>query len=123
MLNWLFASVGNQGFGGWGSGYGMQNNYWNNPQPVVTPPNHYSEERLHSLELACAALWELLKQKNGYTDDELKSIIQGMGAQRPADPTLGDPNLTQCPKCHHKLLTHNHTKCLWCGADIAGSPL
>ncbi len=111
MLNWLF-------FSDFPYGTGFINPY--TPSTVMTPPpqrtDPYLESRLHSLELACAGLWELLKQKNGYTDDELVDLIKQLDQKRGAHAGTTGP--TVCPKCGHQMLTHNHSKCLWCGANL-----
>jgi hypothetical protein len=81
------------------------------------------ESRLHALETACAGLWQLLKEKNGYTDQELMAHISGQNPQ-PSQPTLtpAADKVAVCPKCGHKMLTHNHNKCLWCGATLDQAP-
>jgi ribosomal protein L32 len=114
MLSWLFLMDTPV--------YGYRNAYIASP-PVNTAQNDYVEARLHSLELACAGLWELLKEKNGYTDAELMTLIKQIDQKR-ADktPTLGNVDHNVCPKCGHKMLTHNHCKCLWCGADLPTNP-
>jgi hypothetical protein len=39
------------------------------------------ELRVQALELTCAALWTILKEKNGYTDDELVQAIHAVDAR------------------------------------------
>jgi hypothetical protein len=119
MLNWLFFDpryMGNYGFGGYG-GYGGFG-YAGAPIQDPTEQDKYIDARLHALEMACAGLWELLKQKNGYSDQELADIIKGLDQKR---ATTGTTQAT-CPRCGHPMLTHNHSKCLWCGADLQGAP-
>jgi hypothetical protein len=73
--------------------------------------------RIESLELACAGLWELLKSKHGYTDEELVAAVTKIdesdgtldGRLRPTDET--------CPRCGQKLLSRKSPNCNWCGAD------
>ncbi len=117
MLNWLFFDPRYMGgFGGFG-GYGGGFSYSTMPVQDPTEQDKYIDARLHSLEMACAGLWELLKQKNGYTDQELADIIKSVDQRRSATA-----NQEKCPHCGHPMLTHNHTRCLWCGADLQQAP-
>ena len=76
------------------------------------------ETRLDYLELACSGLWELLKERHGYTDEELVAAIQGVDARDGnTDGKIGRAAKT-CPSCNRKLLTRDSPKCSWCGADL-----
>ena len=76
------------------------------------------QQRVDSLELACAALWKLLKQTNNFTDDQLKALIHEIDA---ADGTI-DGRITPaggvCPHCGNRILSRTAGKCLWCGAQL-----
>lgn len=76
------------------------------------------ELRIQSLELTCAALWTLLKEQNGFTDDQLVRAIHEVDAR----DGVVDGKITQsakvCPHCKRKVLTRNPTKCAWCGGDL-----
>lgn len=80
-----------------------------------------AELRVQALELTCAALWTILKEKNGLTDEDLVRAIHEVDAR---DGTV-DGKIShvakECPRCHRKLLTRNPTKCAWCGGEL--SPL
>ncbi len=123
MLSWLFNSypMGGMPYGGGGTVPYYQGGIPPAQTPMpATDPN--LEQRLHALEAACSGLWELLKVKNGYSDQELIDVIKGLDTKKQAaaaDPTSPE-NL--CPKCGHKMLTRNHTRCLWCGADVPANP-
>jgi len=92
------------------------------PLREPTEQNAYVEAPLYALEAACAGLWELLKAKNGYSDEELIASIKDWDTKHPATQGKVGTVADVCPKCGHKMLTHNHTKCLWCGADIPANP-
>jgi hypothetical protein len=89
-----------------------------NPPQVAKVDFNQLQQRVDSLELACAALWTLLKHTNGFTDEQLKEIIHQIDA---SDGQL-DGKMTVpaavCPVCKHKLLSKTATKCLWCGAPL-----
>ena len=76
------------------------------------------ENRLDYLEMACAAMWDLLKKRNGYSDEELVAAIQAVDARDGnVDGKMGRVNRI-CPSCKRKLLTRDSPKCSWCGADL-----
>ena len=74
--------------------------------------------RLEGLELACAGLWELLKTKHGYSDDDLVAMIREVDLR---DGKL-DGKITKsardCPSCGRKLLLRKSPNCSWCGAAV-----
>lgn len=81
------------------------------------------ENRVDHLQLACAALWMILKKHHGYTDDELIAAIREVDEMDgSADGKIRNPNAT-CPHCNRKLLTASRDKCSWCGKDLMSSPI
>lgn len=81
------------------------------------------ETRLDYLELACAGLWKILKDKHGYTDEELVSSIQAVDAMDgKVDGKIGRA-ARACPHCDRKLLTRDSPKCSWCGGELGHRPL
>ncbi len=98
------------------------------PQPFQKSPGSPSAEvialqqRVDSLELACAGLWKLLKETSGLTDEQLLGAIHEVDA---ADGAV-DGRITRgggtCPHCGHRLLSRTASKCLWCGAPLAEGP-
>lgn len=101
---------------------------YRSPQTVVIEKDENErfmaiEARLDALELACSGLWDLLKFKHGYTDEELANAVQTVDLR---DGQLDGKIRTtpaDCPHCGRKLLTRSRKKCLWCGADLKASPL
>ena len=81
------------------------------------------EQRLDSLELACAGMWNLLKTKYDLTDEELIASIREVDARDgKLDGRLGiDPNET-CPSCNRKVLLRRGAHCAWCGETLNRSP-
>lgn len=81
------------------------------------------QERVESLELACAGLWELLKFKLGATDDELIAAIRDVDARDgTVDGKITPDPARSCPKCGRKALVRRSAKCAWCGADLGAAP-
>jgi predicted RNA-binding Zn-ribbon protein involved in translation (DUF1610 family) len=81
------------------------------------------EARIDALELACAGLWDLLKFKHAYTDDELARAVQTVDMRDGQLDGKVRPVQADCPHCGRKLLTRSRKKCLWCGAELKASPL
>ena len=80
------------------------------------------EKRIDSLELACAGLWQLLKTKHGYTDEELVRVISEVDARDGAVDGRMQNTGQLCPHCGRQMLTKARGKCLWCGAELAKAP-
>lgn len=83
------------------------------------------ENRIESLELACAGLWQLLKSKHGYTDEELVAAVRDVDARDgKVDGKVGrNPSEAACPHCGRNLLTRRTDACSWCGQPLGRSPL
>lgn len=80
------------------------------------------ERRLESLELACAGLWELLKNKHGYTEEELIQAIREVDARDGTVDGKLNTGTRKCPACQRPQLTKKSPKCSWCGAEMSSSP-
>lgn len=80
------------------------------------------ESRIDALELACAAMWDLLKKKGGLTDDELIRAIEEVdGRDGKVDGKMRPVN-ESCPNCNRRLVTKSRKACVWCGAALKASP-
>ena len=76
------------------------------------------ELRLQSLELACAAMWTILKDKHGYTDELLvEAITEVDGRDGKVDGKISRAERI-CTHCNRKVLTRNPNKCSWCGGAL-----
>jgi len=78
---------------------------------------------VEKLFMITEALWTILKEQHGYTDETLAEMIQqidlrdgkvdgkaGKAAERPS-----------CPQCGRKIV-RNQVRCLYCGADAPQQP-
>ncbi len=75
-------------------------------------------ERLDGLELACAGLWDLLKFKHGYSDDELINAIRTIDARDGEEDGKITRAAQPCPNCNRAPLVRNPKKCSWCGTAL-----
>lgn len=75
-----------------------------------------TNERVDQLLLVCAAMWELVKERTGATDQDLIDKVAILDAQ----DGVADGKLTyapqKCPKCQRTVFP-KHRRCLYCGAD------
>jgi hypothetical protein len=74
---------------------------------------------LHRYAVASQALWQLLRDKLGVTEDELRSMIQSIEQTQSRQASQG-PLL--CPHCHRPTGSHL-PKCMYCGQDLGPRPL
>lgn len=77
---------------------------------------------LERLFMVTQALWEILKEQHGYTDEELALRVQEIDLR---DGNLDGKNksvgVKDCPFCNRKL-QGKHQRCLYCGEFIARDP-
>jgi predicted RNA-binding Zn-ribbon protein involved in translation (DUF1610 family) len=66
------------------------------------------EERVEKLSVLMAGMWELLKEKTGVSDDELKQIVSKVETQRQQDSQQ-----FTCPQCGRAMLARDR-RCLYC---------
>lgn len=80
------------------------------------------EEKLDALSLACHAMWEILQEKHGITNEQLERKIESLDLR---DGTLDGKlsnKITNCPDCGRKI-NERHKNCFYCGADITNGKL
>jgi hypothetical protein len=72
-------------------------------------------ERVDQLLLVCAAMWELLSEKTGVTENDLVAKI----AELDARDGIADGKMTytpiKCPQCSRTIFPKQQ-RCLYCGA-------
>ncbi|BCX48182.1 hypothetical protein HAHE_20900 [Haloferula helveola] len=76
------------------------------------------EHRISKLELVCQALYELLRERGGMTDEELRRKIREIDLRDGAEDTRMRPKPVHCPKCA-ATTTAGALYCPQCGAVIA----
>lgn len=77
-------------------------------------------DRVERLTLASQALWELLKEKHGLTETELKERMEEIDARDGAiDGRIGQETVT-CPSCGRLTITRG-AQCQFCRGPVEGS--
>jgi hypothetical protein len=75
------------------------------------------EKRMNRLSLLCQSMWEMLRERAEFTDDQLASkmlevdLRDGRGDGRIAT------QITDCPSCKRKT-NSRRTTCVICGAEL-----
>lgn len=80
------------------------------------------EKRIEHLELACAGLWEILKEKHGYSDEDLVAAIREVDLRDGKEDGRVRMTEAKCPHCGRQLLARRSKNCSWCGQEVATSP-
>jgi len=79
------------------------------------------EDRLQRLSLACEAMWSLLRDKFGVTDEELLNRLNELDlSDGQLDGKVRKPAVA-CPKCGRTIARRNPT-CMYCGQPIMQDP-
>ena len=80
------------------------------------------EEQVGRLTLACTAMWVVLRQRAGVTDQELLEAIQEVDLRDGVlDGQYKPPALT-CPACGRRN-NRRHRSCMYCEAPLPQAPL
>lgn len=74
------------------------------------------EERLDKLVLVNTALWELVKEKTGLTDEELSAKVQQLDLADGRQDGKVTREIQECQNCG-RTLSRRHSRCMYCGAE------
>ena len=73
---------------------------------------------IEKLFMLTEALWTILKEEHGYSDDKLIKRIQEVDLHDgKLDGKVAKQQKPSCPKCKHKLMG-KHQVCLYCGTVV-----
>ena len=88
----------------------------------VRTQNDFIIADVENLFLITKALWTILKEEHGYTDDILlKKITEIDGEDGKLDGKITKTETQRCPKCGRKLIKKQST-CLFCETPITQDP-
>lgn len=76
------------------------------------------QDRVDKLVLACMAMWELLQEKTGLTEEQLLEKVKEIDLRDGREDGKFKPSEapTPCPSCGRPI-SPRRTRCLFCGAD------
>lgn len=73
--------------------------------------------RVDRLALGCQALWEILRDRYGLRDEELRDQILAVDLRDGKTDGTISTTITDCPKCGNKTNSKRDT-CVFCGAPL-----
>jgi len=77
---------------------------------------------VEKLFMITEALWAILKEQHGYTDENLGQMIQDIDLRDgKLDGKVAKQQNPSCPQCGRTLMG-KHSVCLYCGTAVARDP-
>lgn len=70
-----------------------------------------------TLMLACQALWEIVRERDGLTDEQLRQRMQEIDLRDGTVDGKMSMVAVACPSCSRKS-NSRHSKCVYCGAQL-----
>lgn len=74
------------------------------------------EERVDKIVLVTMAMWSLLQEKTGVTEDDLIARVQEIDLKDGVEDGKVSKQLANCEACG-RAMNSRHTKCLYCGNE------
>lgn len=82
----------------------------------------YMKQDIERLLLITEALWMLLQRAHGYTDEDLKNLINEIDLRDGVlDGRVNVKTKVECPACH-RMGTTRQSKCIYCGQILQHNP-
>lgn len=72
------------------------------------------EEKIDKLTLVCMAMWSLMQDKMGVTEEQLLERVKMLDMMDGVADGKATRGVAQCPKCD-RTMSPRHKKCLYCG--------
>lgn len=76
----------------------------------------YLEDRLDKLTLVCLAMWSLIREKTGLTEEDLVQHVTEIDLADGQADGKAAKRVAKCPKCDRVMATR-HKHCMYCGHD------
>jgi len=79
------------------------------------------EDELGKLTLVCMAMWSLLKERIGLSEEELMERVKELDLQDGRADGKVSHSVLECPRCG-RAMSSRHKRCLYCGEEkLTGS--
>jgi len=83
----------------------------------------FLQSNIERLLMITEALWGILKEQHGYSDEELVKRVSEIDMRDGAlDGRVVIGESPVCPECNRSHIARNRTFCLYCGARIINDP-
>ena len=73
-------------------------------------------ERMDRLTLVCMAMWSLLEERAGLTEEDLMERVKEIDLRDGVPDGKVSKTVAQCLKCG-RVMSPRHNRCLYCGAQ------
>jgi hypothetical protein len=91
------------------------------PSQGPRPPSHeameHLERRVNRLSLLCQSMWELLRERAEFTDDQLATKVLEVDLRDGRTDGRMSTQISNCPSCGRKTNSRRST-CVICGAEL-----
>lgn len=74
------------------------------------------EDRHERLALICMAMWSLIQDKTGLTEEDLLERVHVLDMMDGVADGKATKSVSKCPKCA-RTMNARHQRCLYCGAQ------
>ena len=79
-------------------------------------------DRCDKLLMVCEALWSIVREKHGLTEDDLINRVNDIDLQDGRLDGRTKKDVTaRCPECD-RTISRRHPKCIYCGTPIVHDP-
>ena len=79
------------------------------------------QDRIDRLTLVCNAMWSLMSEVTGLSDEQLEERIKDLDLSDGRLDGKVRASVKQCPSCDRPL-SNKHTTCMYCGSEIEADP-
>lgn len=74
------------------------------------------EEKIDRLSLVCMAMWSLIQDKTGVTEEDLLQRVRALDLMDGVADGKATRTVSRCQSCQ-RVMSPRHRKCLYCGQD------
>ena len=78
------------------------------------------ERRMDRMALACQAMWELLREREGVTDKDIEQKMEEIDLRDGCRDGKMSRCVVKCPSCGRKS-SSTRSSCLYCGSELEKS--
>lgn len=76
---------------------------------------HHLEDRIERLSLVCMAMWSLIQDKTGVTEEDLLERVRVLDLMDGVADGKATRTVAKCAKCG-RTMSPRHRRCIYCGA-------
>ena len=83
---------------------------------AATRDVQHLEEKIDRLSLVCMAMWSLLQDKTGTTEEELLQRVKALDLMDGVEDGKATRTVSRCGSCS-RVMSPRHRKCIYCGQE------